>query len=92
VAILKRAGYTVASVETDDEAMQVLEEEKFDLILLSRRSLIQKTGIDQYPDLLTLQIAPRGEIASIYPSRITDAMPEHVLSALKEMLQVEGKK
>jgi DNA-binding NtrC family response regulator len=96
VAILKRVGYTVASVETDDEAMEVLEEEKFDLILLGRKSLIPKKGIDQrlrekYPDLLTLQMAPRGEIASVYPSRITDAVPEHVLSALKEMLQFEGK-
>jgi DNA-binding NtrC family response regulator len=93
VAILKRAGYGVASVETDDEAMEVLEEEKFDLILLGRRSRLPKKGIDQrlreeYPDLLTPKIAPQGEIASIYPSRTTDALPEHVLNALKEMLQI----
>jgi DNA-binding NtrC family response regulator len=94
VAMLKRAGYAVASVETDDEAMAVLQEEKFDLILLGRKFQIPKKGIDQrlrekYPYLLTLQIAPQGEIASIYPSRITDAMPEHVLKALKEMLQLK---
>jgi two-component SAPR family response regulator len=92
VDILKRAGYKVASVEADDEAMELLEEEKFDLVLLGCESVKPKKGIDQrlrekYPDLLTLQIAPWNEIASIYPSRITDAAPEHVLSALKEMLQ-----
>jgi hypothetical protein len=61
--------------------------------LLGRKSLLPKKGLDQrlrekYPDLLTLTIAPQGEIASIYPSRITDAVPEHVLRALKEMLNL----
>jgi CheY-like chemotaxis protein len=92
VTLLERAGYSVESVITDDEAMKLLETERFDLILLGRKSQIPKTGLDQrlrerYPDLLTLKIQPGGDIVSLYPSRTTDALPQHVLSALKEMLQ-----
>jgi DNA-binding NtrC family response regulator len=91
VSLLQSAGYHVSSAETDDQAMELLEEEKFDLILLGRRSLIATTGIDQrirerYPQLLTLKIAPKGELHSVYPSRITDSVPERVISALKVML------
>jgi DNA-binding NtrC family response regulator len=93
VLLLKSAGYLVSSVETDDQAMELLEGEKFDLILLGRKSLIATTGIDQrirekYPDLLTLKIAPKGELHSVYPSRITDSVPEHVMAALKAMLDL----
>jgi DNA-binding NtrC family response regulator len=93
VLMLEKAGYTVRSVETDDEAMEVLEEEIFDLVLLGRKSRLPIKGLDQrlrekYPQLLTLKIEASGEIESIYPSRITDAAPEHVLIALKEMLNL----
>jgi CheY-like chemotaxis protein len=92
VNLLERAGYSVASVVTDDDAMKLLETERFDLILLGRKSEIPKTGLDQrlrerHPDLLTLKIQPGGDVVSLYPSRTTDALPQHVLSALKEMLQ-----
>jgi DNA-binding NtrC family response regulator len=92
--LLEKAGYDVASVETDNEAMDILEHKVFDLILLGRKSRLPIKGLDQrlrerFPDLLTLKIEPSGEIVSIYPSRITDAVPEHVLEALKEMLDLQ---
>lgn len=71
--------------------MALLEREQFDLILLGRKSKLPKKGIDQrlrekYPDLLTLKIEMRGQEKSIFPSRITDSAPHHVLTALTEML------
>jgi DNA-binding response OmpR family regulator len=91
VLLLQSNGYYVESVGTDDEAIELLENEQFDLILIGRKSQLLIKGIDQrlrekYPTLLTLQIEALGEIESIYPSRITDAVPEHVITALKEML------
>ena len=71
-SILEKAGYTVFSVVTDDDAMKLLETEQFDLILLGRRSQIPRTGLDQrlrekYPNLLTLKIKPTGDIVSSLP-------------------------
>jgi DNA-binding NtrC family response regulator len=92
VQLLKYEGYTVQAVKTDDEAMAVLETEQFDLILIGRRSQLPKRQIDQrlrekYPDLLILKIQSAGEIEqSIYPSRLTDSQPRHVVEALHEML------
>ncbi|WP_260740475.1 hypothetical protein [Tunturiibacter lichenicola] len=91
VSILEKAGYTVSSAASDDDAMTLLETERFDLILLGRKSNIPKMGLDQrlrekHPDLLTLKIHPEGDVVSLFPTRMTDAVPEHVLSALKEML------
>ena len=58
------------------------------------KSRLPIKGLDQrlrerFPNLLTLKIEPGGEIVSIYPSRITDAVPEHVLEALKGMLGLQ---
>jgi hypothetical protein len=91
VLLLRSKKYDVESVGTDDEVMELLENEQFDLILIGRKSQLHIRGIDQrlrekYPKLLTLKIEALGEIASIYPSRIADAVPEHVIVALKEML------
>ena len=91
VQLLESHGYAVTSVGTDDDAMAIMEREPFDLILLGRKSLIPKTGIDQrlreqYPDLMILQIETAGVVNSIYPSRITDATPAHVLTAIADML------
>ena len=91
VSILDQAGYTVSSAETDDDAMARLETEQFDLILLGRKSQVPKTGLDQrlrekHPNLLILKIQPAGDVVSLFPTRTTDAVPDHVLSALKEML------
>jgi DNA-binding NtrC family response regulator len=92
VQLLQYAGFTVKSVETDDDAMAILETEQFDLILLGRNSRLPQKQIDQrlrekYPDLLILKIQSAGETErSIYPSRLTDSQPRHVVEALHEML------
>lgn len=91
VTLLRRAGYQVSAAVTDDQAMEMIEEEQFDLVLLGRKSWSTIKGIDQrirekYPNLLTLKIQAADEIESVYPSRITNALPEHVLTAIREML------
>lgn len=90
--LLQNEGYLVKSVETDDDAMAILENEPFDLVLLGRGSLLPRKQIDQrlrekYPDLLILKIeSSRGIERSIYPSRMTDSEPGHVLEVLHQML------
>jgi CheY-like chemotaxis protein len=91
VGLLEHENYVVESVESDDEAMKLLLTRRFDLVLLGRNSDLQKTGIDQrireqYPDLLTLKIETAGQRHTQYPSRVTDSAPEHVIKALREML------
>lgn len=86
-----QACYTVSSAETDDDAVALLETEQFDLILQGRKSQVPKTGLAQrlrekHPNLLILKIQPAGDVVSLFPTRTTDAVPDHVLSALKEML------
>jgi hypothetical protein len=91
VALLKKAGYQAESTSSDEAALDLLEDEHFDLVLLGRDSLRPGKGLDRrlrerHPDLLTLKIEGNVPIPSIYPSRIVDARPEHVLAALEEML------
>jgi CheY-like chemotaxis protein len=91
VELLLRQGYAVESVEADDEAMALLLEKPFDLILLGRKSALREIGLDQrlrdkYPDLLTLKIMSPEEASSIYPSRMVDSEPRHVIEALRDML------
>jgi hypothetical protein len=91
VALLEKAGYQAESIHSDDAAMELLEIERFDLVLLGRDTLRPGKGLDRrlrerHPDLLTLKIEGNVPVPSIYPSRITDARPEHVLAALEEML------
>lgn len=91
VALLKKAGYQAESIPSDDAAMDLLEVERFDLVLLGRDTRLPGRGLDRrlrerHPDLLTLKIEGNVPVPSIYPSRITDARPEHVLAALEEML------
>jgi response regulator RpfG family c-di-GMP phosphodiesterase len=90
VFLLESEAYHVECVESDDEAMTMLLTETYDLVLLGRNSELHKKGIDQrlrekYPHLLTLKIVNEAD-ASIWPSRITDSQPEHVIAALHEML------
>jgi response regulator RpfG family c-di-GMP phosphodiesterase len=90
VFLLESESYRVECVESDDEAMTMLLTETYDLVLLGRNSELHKKGIDQrlrekYPHLLTLKIVNETD-ASIWPSRITDSQPEHVIAALHEML------
>lgn len=91
VSMLHKAGYEVESVDSDDAAMELLEAEHFDLILIGRKSSIPKKGLDQrlrerYPHLLILKIENGGEGESIFPSQIIDTQPAHLLKALRELL------
>ena len=91
VELLRRQGYDVESVEADDEAMALLMENPFDLILLGRKSALREVGLDRriretYPDLLTLKIMSPEEASTIYPSRMVDSEPRHVIEALRDML------
>jgi CheY-like chemotaxis protein len=91
VALLTKAGYQAESIHSDEAAMDLLEGERFDLVLLGRDSLRPGKGLDRrlrerHPDLLTLKIEGNIPVPSVYPSRITDARPESVLAALEEML------
>jgi CheY-like chemotaxis protein len=91
VELLRRQGYDVESVEADDEAMALLLEKPFDLILLGRKSALREVGLDRriretYPDLLTLKIMSPEEASTIYPSRMVDSEPRHVIEALRDML------
>jgi DNA-binding NtrC family response regulator len=91
VLLLQSQGYKVDHVATDDEAMQLLESVDFDLVLLGRNSLLFEKRLDQrirqkYPQQLTLKIQPVEDTVSLYASRTTDSVPNHVIDALKEML------
>jgi hypothetical protein len=96
VQLLEFEGYRVDSVGTDDEAMRLLEIEHFDLVLLGRQSALAVKGIDQrirerFPSLATLKIEGPGECHSVYPTRISDPAPSHVIEALHEMLGEDAK-
>jgi DNA-binding response OmpR family regulator len=89
--LLLKSGYAVATVETPDAAMALLERNVFDLVLIGRKSLRPGKGIDQrlreaYPALLILKIAEILEEHSPYPSRITDSVPGNVIASVKAML------
>ncbi len=91
VAILENAGYWVTAAVTDYEAITVLEDNQFDLVLIGRNSESRQDALDQrlrekYPKLLVLKIQALDEGISAYPSRTIDAAPEHVVQALKDML------
>ena len=47
VRLLQGEGYIVKSVATDNDAMAMLENEQYDLVLLGRRSLWTRKQIDQ---------------------------------------------
>jgi hypothetical protein len=89
-AMLRRWGYEVVTADSDNEGIALTEVEKFDLVLLGRKSVIPRTGADErlrerHPDLLILKIVPDGEY-SAYPSRLTGPNPIEVYEALIEML------
>ena len=70
--------------------MVMLLTETYDLVLLGRNSELHNEGIDQrlrekYPHLLILKIVNEAD-ASIWPSRVIDSEPKHVIIALHEML------
>jgi hypothetical protein len=90
ITLLTDHGYRVDNVDTDDDAMTLLETEQFDLILIGQESVMARKGVDQrlrekYPNLLTIKIEA-GASASPYASRIIDPAPRHVIEAIYEML------
>jgi CheY-like chemotaxis protein len=96
VSILEKAGYTACSTVTADDSMGLLETEHFDLILLGQEFHVPNRSLDQrlrekYPNLLILKIQPMDDMVSLYQSRTTDSLPEHVLSAVREMLAIGTK-
>jgi CheY-like chemotaxis protein len=91
-ALLLAAGYAVATAENLDDAIALLDADKFDLALIGRKSLVPGPAMDQrlrerYPKLLILKIAEIIEEASQYPTRTTGSVPADVLAALKGMLR-----
>ncbi len=95
-ALLERQGYDVMSLETDEEALELLEKEAFDLVLLGRNSLLFGKGLDQrlrekYPHLLTLKIEVIEVIedeTGAYSTRSTLPIPSHVIRTIAEMLGI----
>jgi CheY-like chemotaxis protein len=91
VALLESGGYKVSSVESDDQAMALLETDVFDLVLVGRKSGLPVIEIDErlrgrHPNLLILKIEDLDINARVFASRNTDPEPNHVLAILKEML------
>jgi hypothetical protein len=91
VSLLQSQGYSVDSIEIDDDAMKLLETEHFDLVLLGHQSTFPIKGIDQrlkerFPSLPTLKIEIAGVRQSDYPTRVTDPLPQTVIAILHEML------
>jgi CheY-like chemotaxis protein len=86
--ILEREGYSVASAESDDEAIALLESEAFDLVLIGRDPCSVMAGFDQrlrerFPRLLMLKTS---DIDSVYATRTTEAKPASILSELTKLL------
>jgi CheY-like chemotaxis protein len=89
--LLLNLGYAVATVETPDEALTLLSRNRFDLVLIGRKSRLPGKGIDQrlretYPDLPILKVAEILEEYSPYVSQTTDSMPSNVVASVREML------
>jgi response regulator RpfG family c-di-GMP phosphodiesterase len=92
VSLLQAQGYRVDSVETDDDAMKLLETTQYDLVLLGHRSALPEDGVDKrlrekFPNLATLKIELTGIRHSSYPTRVIDSAPRNVVAALQEMLR-----
>jgi DNA-binding response OmpR family regulator len=90
-ALLVAAGYAVATASNPDEAIELLDANPFDLVLIGRRSLVAGKPLDQrlrerYPEILILKIAEVIEEGSRYPTKTTISVPANVLAALKGML------
>lgn len=91
-ALLQKAGYQATWVDSDDDAMSLLEVETFDLVLLGRDPLHRpRKPLDyrlsiRHPHLPTLKIEGNAIIANRYATRVTNSHPTHVLAVLEEML------
>jgi DNA-binding NtrC family response regulator len=89
--LLRRAGYEVTSVDSDELAITSVDNERFDLVLIGCTSPLSKTSLDQrlrerYPEIRLLKIVMAGDHYSLFASRTTDSEPRHVLTAVRDML------
>ncbi|MBW4039855.1 MAG: hypothetical protein HIU91_13475 [Acidobacteria bacterium] len=89
--LLSNAGYQITAVATADEAVQLIDNERFDLVVIGRTSRLPPMPLDQrlrelYPHLLMLKIAQPSEVDEPFPSRTTKSDPVSVLQAIRGML------
>ena len=94
-ALLLSAGYAVSAVGHDDDAMALMERDRFDVVVIGRNSHWPNKGLDErvreaFPDQLIVKIAQGREPGSSFSSRITDSVPANVLQAVNEVLQGLG--
>ena len=80
--LLSSAGYQVTSVDSDDLAIASVDQDRFDLILIGRTSLLATIALDRrlrerYPTLCILKIVQ---------ARSTGPAPRQVLSAVRDLL------
>jgi len=90
-ALLLRAGYAVSAVGQDDDAMDLMAKNSFDVVLIGRNSHWREQGLDErvravHPQQVIVKIAQAWEPVSVFCSRITDSVPAHVLEAVQEAL------
>ncbi|MGD0646785.1 MAG: hypothetical protein ABR971_02245 [Acidobacteriaceae bacterium] len=90
-ALLLRAGFSVSAVGHNDEAMALMAQNSFDVLLIGRNSHWPEAGLDErvraaYPEQLIVKIAQPGEPKSLFCSCITDSVPTNVLEAVHEVL------
>ena len=90
-ALLLHAGFAVSAVGHNDEAMALMVQNTFDVVVIGRNSHWPEMGLDErvraiYPEQLIVKIAQAGEPKSMFCSRITDSFPTNVLEAVNEVL------
>lgn len=91
VLLLKSQGYEVEPVLNDDDAMSLLINTDFDLVLLGEEDSrhfgeqLDERFRRKYPKMLLLKIQSTNHDLSVYASRMVDAEPQHVIAVLKEM-------
>jgi DNA-binding response OmpR family regulator len=90
-ALLLHAGFAVSSMGHNDEAMALMGQNTFDVVVIGRNSHWPEAGLDErmraeYPRQLIVKIAQPGEPKSLFCSRITDSLPTSVLEAVHEVL------
>ena len=89
--LLQHEGYRVSSVATDDEALEALSINSFDLVLLGRSQLQSRESSAQrirqnYPTQLLLEIQPLEYDERIYPFQTVSSEPKRVIDAVHRLL------
>ena len=90
VALLRHVGYDVAAVESTEDALTRLESERFDLVLVGRKSRGQMEASDvgvreRFPFLPILKIQD-GLEPNGHATRSIDSLPVHVIEAVRELI------